>query len=124
MPDTSAAMHVVDPFNPYQSIHGGMEFLRTLANDRRFSGNAYMVLVAYNAGPNRAVFPEASYRYASDVIAVYQQLKAQQTRKGRLIEPARSLDQTYLGLPQCGQMTPKPHVVAAGGKIQPSRHYD
>jgi hypothetical protein len=123
MPDTSAAMHVVDPFNPYQSIYGGMEFLRTLANDRRFAGNPYMVLVAYNAGPNRTVFPEESYRYASNVLAVYQQLKAQRTRQGRLIEPARSLDHSYLGGPRCGQVTPAPRAIAVGGQIQPSRHY-
>jgi soluble lytic murein transglycosylase-like protein len=123
MPNTSAAMHVVDPFNPYQSIYGGMEFLRTLANDRRFAGNPYMVLVAYNAGPNRETFPEESHRYANNVLALYQRLKAQRTHQGRLIEPTRSLDHTYLGGPLCERVTPTPHAIVVGGQIQPSRNY-
>jgi soluble lytic murein transglycosylase-like protein len=122
MPGTSAAMHVTDPFDPDQSVLGGMEFLRALANDRRFAGDPYMVLVAYNAGPNRAVFPEESYRYADAVVAVYHQLKAQHARRGGLIEPTRSLDHRYLGMVQCGQTTPA-HLTVVEGKIQPSRHY-
>ncbi len=123
MPETSAAMHVADPLDPHQSILGGMQFLRVLANDRRFAGNPYMVLVAYNAGPNRAVFPEESYRYADAVLAVYQQLKAQHVRRGGLIEPTQSLDRSFLGAIQCKQATPATRVAVAGGKIQPSRHY-
>ena len=123
MPATSAQMHVADPLDPHQSILGGMQFLRALANDPRFVGNPYMVLVAYNAGPNRAVFPAESYRYADAVLAVYQQLKAQHVRRGGLIEPTQSLDRSYLGAIQCGQATPAPRVTVAGGKIQPSRRY-
>jgi soluble lytic murein transglycosylase-like protein len=123
MPETSAAMHVADPLDPHQSILGGMQFLRTLGNDPRFAGNPYMVLVAYNAGPNRAVFPEESYRYADAVLAVYEKLKAQHVRHGGLIEPTQSLDRSYLGAIQCGQATPAAHVTMAGGKVQPSRRY-
>jgi hypothetical protein len=81
-----------------------------------------MVLVAYNAGPNRAVFPEESYRYADAVVAVYHELKAQRARRGGLIEPTRSLDRSYLGMVQCAQTMPA-HVTVVAGKIQPSRHY-
>jgi soluble lytic murein transglycosylase-like protein len=124
MPETSAAMHVADPLDPHQSILGGMQFLRVLANDPRYAGNPYMVLVAYNAGPNRASFPEESYRYADAVLAVYQQLKAQHVRRGGLIEPTQSLDRSFLGAIQCGQAAaPTARVAVAGGKVQPSRHY-
>ena len=123
MPETSAAMHVTNPLDPHQSILGGMQFLRALGNDPRFAGNPYMVLVAYNAGPNRVVFPEESYHYADAVLAVYQKLKAQHVRRGGLIEPTQTLDRSYLGALQCGQATPTSRVTVAGGKIQPSRHY-
>ncbi|HEX4172363.1 MAG TPA: lytic transglycosylase domain-containing protein [Acetobacteraceae bacterium] len=123
MPGTSAAMHVVDPLDPHQSIYGGMEFLRTLAEDRRFAGNPFMVLVAYNAGPNRAVFPEESYRYANMVVAVYQELKAQHLRRGGLIEPTEAFDRAYLGAPHCGKSESVAHITIKGGKVQPSRQY-
>jgi len=123
MPGTSAAMHVADPFDPHQSVYGGMEFLRLLADDRRFAGNPYMVLVAYNAGPNRAVFPAESYHYADTVVATYQELKAQHLRHGRLLEPSKTLDHTYLGPMQCGQMSTVAHVTVISGKVQPSRRY-
>jgi soluble lytic murein transglycosylase-like protein len=123
MPGTSASMHVADPFDPGQSIFGGTEFLRVLANDRRFAGDPYMVLVAYNAGPNRTVFPQESYRYADLVVAVYHELKAQHVRRGGLIEPSEALGHTTLGAPQCGPTTPVAHITVANGKIQPSRHF-
>ena len=123
MPGTSASMHVANPFDPGQSIFGGTEFLRVLANDRRFAGNPYMVLVAYNAGPNRTVFPEESYRYADMVVAVYHELKAQHARHGGLIAPTEALGHSYLGAPQCGHATPVDHLVIVNGKIQPSRHF-
>lgn len=122
MPGTSASLHVADPFNPHQSIFGGMEYLRLLANDRRFVGNPYMVLVAYNAGPNRAVFPDESYHYADLVTAVYHQLKAQRRNSGGLIQPTRSLDIRYLSMPQC-QEPSTPRVRLVNGVIQTSRHY-
>jgi len=123
MPETSAAMHVTDPLDPHQSILGGMQFLRVLADDPRFAGNPYMVLVAYNAGPNRTVFPEESYRYADAVLAVYHQLKSQHVRRGGLIDPTQSFDRRFLGAIQCEQAAPAPRVIVAGGKVQPSRRY-
>jgi hypothetical protein len=121
MPGTSSALRVVDPFNPHQSIYGGMEYLHLLANDHRFAGNPYMVLVAYNAGPNRTVFPEESYHYADRVTALYHQLKAQRRHSGGLIQPTRSLDRNYLSLPHCDQ--PTPHLKLVNGMVQASRHY-
>jgi soluble lytic murein transglycosylase-like protein len=123
MPGTSASMHVADPFDPGQSIFGGTEFLRALASDRRFAGDPYMVLVAYNAGPNRTVFPEESYRYADTVLAIYHELKAQRLLYGGLIEPSGTLGHAYLGAPRCEQTRSISHVVVANGQIQPSRHY-
>jgi soluble lytic murein transglycosylase-like protein len=124
MPGTSASMHVTNPFDPGQSIYGGTEFLHALANDRRFAGNPYMVLVAYNAGPNRAVFPEESYRYADTVLAVYHELKAQRLRHGGRLEPSEAFNHASLATAQCGQSPARPaHVIIANGKIQPSRSY-
>ena len=122
MPGTSAGLHVADPFNPHQSIFGGMEYLRLLANDRRFAGNPYMVLVAYNAGPNRAVFPEESYHYADLVTAIYHELKAQRRHSGGRIQPTRSFDISYLSMPKCKEPPiARPKVV--NGMIQASRRY-
>ena len=80
-----------------------------------------MVLVAYNAGPNRATFPDESYHYADRVTALYQQLKAARRHSGGLIQPTRSLDRNYLSLPQCAQ--PVSRLKLVNGVVQSSRHY-
>jgi len=121
MPGTSEGLHVTDPLNSSQNVFGGMSYLRLLANDARFRGNPRMVLVAYNAGPNRKVFPKESYAYADKVIAVYWQLKI---RNGPLAP--RPVDwAAYLRLPRCGQATPVTagHLRMSGGMVVPSRHY-
>lgn len=123
MPGTSAALHVADPLNPHQSIYGGMEYLRILANDKRFAGNPYMVLVAYNAGPNHSVFPEESYHYADTVLAIYHALKTERLRTSGRIGPTRSLNASYLSIAQCGRTDPTPRVVLINGKVKPSRRY-
>jgi soluble lytic murein transglycosylase-like protein len=75
MPATGDAMSVRNPFNGRQNIFGGLGYLRQVANDRRFAGQPYMALVAYNAGPNRKVFPAESYQYADKVVATYWRLR-------------------------------------------------
>lgn len=122
MPGTSAAMHVADPLNPHQSIYGGMQYLHMLANDKRFANNPYMVLVAYNAGPNHDVFPEESYRYADTVLAIYHALKTERLRQGGLIRPTRSLNATYLSIAQCGRASSSRPLVL-NGQVMPSRRY-
>jgi soluble lytic murein transglycosylase-like protein len=118
MPGTGIEMRVLDPFNGYQSIYGGMEYLRQIANTPRFAGNPYLALVAYNAGPNRTTFPASSYDYADHVILVYWRLKA-----GEKITP-HPID--YLMVPRCGQhgnQVAKPLLRFIGGKLEPTRHY-
>jgi soluble lytic murein transglycosylase-like protein len=50
MPETAAAMFVEDAFDPKQNIHGGIRYLRILAN--MFGGDMVRIVAAYNAGPD------------------------------------------------------------------------
>jgi len=49
MPGTAEEMFVNDAFDPRQNIHGGVRYLRLLAN--RFDGDMVRIIAAYNAGP-------------------------------------------------------------------------
>jgi soluble lytic murein transglycosylase-like protein len=120
MPGTSDEMRVINPFNSYQSIYGGMEYLRRIANLPRFAGDLYMALVAYNAGPNRVTFPAVSYYYADTVKAVYWRFK--ETRGNGLIAPTPI---GYLRMLQCGRAAQSTgmRIILSGGKLAPSRHY-
>jgi soluble lytic murein transglycosylase-like protein len=50
MPETATAMFVEDAFDPRQNIHGGVRYLRVLAN--LFEGDMVRIVAAYNAGPD------------------------------------------------------------------------
>ena len=54
MPDTAAELGVGDPLDPWQSLQGGGQFLRSLLN--RYGGDLRLALGAYNAGPSRVDF--------------------------------------------------------------------
>ncbi len=120
MPGTSDEMRVIDPFNSYQSIYGGMEYLRRIVNSPRFAGDLYMALVAYNAGPNRVTFPAVSYYYADTVQAVYWQFKYKRRSGSTAPTPIG-----YLRMPQCGRSAQsiRIRIILSGGKLAPSRHY-
>ncbi len=49
MPQTATEMFVADAFDPRQNIHGGVRYLRLLAN--QFGGDMVQIVAAYNAGP-------------------------------------------------------------------------
>jgi soluble lytic murein transglycosylase-like protein len=49
MPATAAEMFVENAFDPKQNIHGGIRYLRVLAN--MFDGDMVRMVAAYNAGP-------------------------------------------------------------------------
>ena len=49
MPATAAAYGVVDAYDPYDNIRGGVTYLGALLT--RYEGNEELALAAYNAGP-------------------------------------------------------------------------
>lgn len=49
MPATAVEMYVDDRTNPRENIHGGVRYLRVLANE--FDGDIVKMVAAYNAGP-------------------------------------------------------------------------
>ena len=51
MPATAVQFGVGDPFDPWQSLQGGGQFLKQLLE--RYNGDVRLALGAYNAGPAR-----------------------------------------------------------------------
>ncbi len=80
LPSTAASMNVTDPFEPRQSILGGVRFLRLLANT--FNGDLVLTVAAYNAGAGAvirygAVPPyEETQHYVRQVLRYYYEFRA------------------------------------------------
>ena len=49
MPSTAASLGVLDAFDPYQNIEGGVKYLSNLLD--MYDGDVSLALAAYNAGP-------------------------------------------------------------------------
>ena len=54
MPATAAQFGVGNPFDPWQSLQGGGQFLKQLL--QKYDGDLKLALGAYNAGPSRVDF--------------------------------------------------------------------
>lgn len=50
MPDNLGELKIDDPFNPWENIMGGTQYLKKLLN--YYKGKLPLALAAYNAGPN------------------------------------------------------------------------
>ena len=88
MPETAAALGVVDRFDPEHNIDGGVRYFKQLMV--RFDGDKRMALAAYNAGSRkvrqyRGVPPfKATHRYIEKVLRYYSHYKAQITDLGQV----------------------------------------
>jgi hypothetical protein len=66
-------MHVNDPFDPAQNVHGGAAYLRQLLD--RYKGDLRQALIGYNAGPGRAdqgadaILPVETQNYVASIFA-------------------------------------------------------
>lgn len=49
MPENLQALHISDPFDPWENIMGGASYLKSMLE--RFRGELPLALAAYNAGP-------------------------------------------------------------------------
>ena len=73
MPTTARELHVNDPFDPVQNVHGGAAYLRQLLD--RYGGDLRQALVGYNAGPGRAdqgmnvILPLETENYVANIFA-------------------------------------------------------
>ncbi len=73
MPATAREMHVTDPFDPAQNVHGGAAYLKQLLD--RYKGDLRQALIGYNAGPGRAdqgddaILPLETQNYLSNIFA-------------------------------------------------------
>lgn len=74
MPRTAKGLGVSNPHNPRQNISGGVRYLRELK--KRYSGNDFCALTAYNWGPgnvdrvgcSRARTPRSVRHYADSIL--------------------------------------------------------
>jgi soluble lytic murein transglycosylase-like protein len=82
MPGTAQYLNVQDPFDPWQNIYGGTQYIREQLNT--FNGDIRLSLAAYNAGPTRVLRQQAIPRipetinYVQKVIQYYQDYQTAQ----------------------------------------------
>ena len=76
MPDNYKRLAITNPFDPEQSIMGGVQYLKSML--QKFDGIVELALAAYNAGPeavdryDRQVPPFAETRnYVNRVLQFY-----------------------------------------------------
>jgi soluble lytic murein transglycosylase-like protein len=93
MPETASLYGVRNRFDPFQSIRGGVHYLRDLM--QRFHSNVALALAAYNAGPDAVekhggVPPYTETRaYVRTILSAYQGETNVGTLTGGFGRPAR-----------------------------------
>jgi len=79
MPETARELHVDNPFNARENIHGGTKYLRKLLT--MFKGDLTLTLAAYNAGPtlvrkvNRTPRIPETVQYVNKVLYHYKKYR-------------------------------------------------
>ena len=86
MPGTARDLGVKNGYSPWQNIHGGTRYLRSLLD--RFNGNKHFAAAAYNGGPgavSKVHGPKFAQvqRYSRNVMRAYGTLSKGTTSKSR-----------------------------------------
>lgn len=114
MPSTAKLYGVMDAFDPFENIRGGVRYLRDLL--LRFDSNLALALAAYNAGPEAVarhggVPPYAETRaYVGSILSAYQSSTPQTRLSGGFGKPAAA-----------PPAAAKPVQVAAAAPKRPAR---
>ncbi len=79
MPSTAKSLGVVDAYNPWENIEGGVKYIKGLMD--RFNNDEKLALAAYNAGPNAVkryggIPPyKETQNYVKSIMSTYEKLK-------------------------------------------------
>ncbi len=79
MPSTAKSLGVVDAYNPWENVEGGVKYIKGLMD--RFNNDEKLALAAYNAGPNAVkryggIPPyKETQNYVKSIMSTYEKLK-------------------------------------------------
>ncbi len=79
MPSTAKSLGVIDAYNPWENVEGGVKYLKGLLD--RFNNDEKLALAAYNAGPNAVkkyggIPPyKETQNYVNSIMSAYDKIK-------------------------------------------------
>ncbi len=79
MPATAKSLGVINAYNPWENVEGGVKYLRGLLD--RFNNDEKLALAAYNAGPNAVkkyggIPPyKETQNYVNSIMSAYDKIK-------------------------------------------------
>lgn len=85
MPSTAKSLGVINAFNPWENVEGGVKYLKSLED--KFKGDKKLALAAYNAGPNAVkryggIPPyKETQNYVNSIMGIYEKLQDAQGGK-------------------------------------------